>query len=101
MVRDRTDRVSDDVRRYASERLLALGHHLDLISRAEVEFDLDSKRSQEPLHVVKVNLDLLGADLPFLRSREVSRDLRTALDLAMESVGREVDELKRRVKAHP
>ncbi len=101
VVRDRTAQVPADLREYARSRLEGLARHLDLIARAEVEFGRDSRRSREPLHVVKVSLDLIGAKLPSLRARESSRDLRTAVDLALDSASREVDQLKERIKPHP
>ena len=98
---DRTHELPPDIRDYATRRLASLEGHFDLIQAAEMEFDRDSKRSREPIHVVEVTLRPLAHNQPTLRAREGSRDLRQAVDLALEAIDREVVELKESVRGHP
>jgi ribosome-associated translation inhibitor RaiA len=100
-ISDRSHHLPAELRAYAEERVKSLGDHLDLIAGADVEFILDLKKRPEPLHVVKINLHLLGHRLPGLRVSETGREPRATFDVAMARIGDEVVQLKERVKAHP
>ncbi len=100
-ISDRTHHLPSELRAYVEERLESLGDHLDLIAGADVEFTRDVKKRPEPLHVVKINLHLLGHRLPGLRAGATGHDPRITFDLAMIKIAHEVDQLKERVKAHP
>jgi len=100
-ISDRTHRLPADLRAHVDEKIKSLGGHLDLIARADVEFIRDVKKRPEPLHVVKINLHLLGHRLPGLRAGATGHDPRITFDLAMVKIAHEVDQLKERVKAHP
>ncbi len=100
-ISDRTHHLPAELRAYAEERVKTLGDHLDLIAGADVEFILDLKKRPEPLHVVKINLHLLGHRLPGLRVSESGREPRATFDMAMARISDEVVQLKERVKAHP
>jgi len=100
-IHDRTHHLPADLRDYFETKVIGLADHFDLISAAEVEFDLVLKKSREPMHVVKVTLHLLGHRLPDLRSHETGHDLRATFDQALEKIDGEVSQLKERVRAHP
>jgi ribosome-associated translation inhibitor RaiA len=61
---------------------------------AGVEFDRDLKKRREPLHLV-------GHRLSELREHETGRDQRATFDRAMDTIDREVTQLKERVTEHP
>lgn len=98
---DRTDEVPADVKAYIEKKLGRVARHLDVVTTAEVEFDQDSKRSQEPIHTVDISLRLLGSDLEGLRAHEQGRVLTAVVDLALDKIDREVVQLKARLKEHP
>lgn len=100
-ISDRTHHLPAELRAYVDEKIKRLGGHLDLIAGADVEFIRDVKKRPEPLHVVKINLHLLGHRLPGLRAGATGHDPRITFDLAMVKIAHEVDQLKERVKAHP
>jgi ribosome-associated translation inhibitor RaiA len=100
-ISDRTHNLPAELRAYVDEKVKSLGDHLDLIAGADVEFIRDLKKRPEPLHVVKINLHLLGHRLPGLRVSETGLDPRVTFDVALARISDEVDQLKERVKAHP
>jgi ribosomal subunit interface protein len=100
-IHDRTHSLSTEVRAYVEKKVMGIADHFDLISAAEVEFDRDLKKRREPLHVVKVTLHLVGHRLPELRAHETGRDQRATFDRAMDTIDREVTQLKERVTEHP
>ncbi len=100
-ISDRTHRLPAELRAYVDEKVKSLGDHLDLIAGADVEFIRDLKKRPEPVHVVKINLHLLGHRLPGLRVSETGLDPRVTFDVALARISDEVDQLKERVKAHP
>jgi ribosomal subunit interface protein len=100
-ISDRTHRLPDELRAYVEERVKSLGDHLDLVAGADVEFILDLKKRPEPLHVVKINLHLLGHRLPGVRASATGRDPRATFDAAMATIGDEMAQLNERVKEHP
>lgn len=100
-ISDRTHQLQPELRAYAEERLKSLGDQIDLVAGADVEFIRDLKKRPEPLHVVKINIHLLGHRLPGLRASKTGRDPRVTFDVAMATIGDEMAQLKERVKEHP
>jgi len=100
-ISDRTHHLPGELRAYVDEKVRSLADHLDLIAGADVEFILDVKKRPEPLHVVKINLHLLGHRLPGLRAGATGHDPRITFDLAMARISNELDRLKERVTTHP
>jgi ribosomal subunit interface protein len=101
VVTDRTHHLAPEVREYAEQRVGRLGNRFDLVTAAGVEFDLDVKKRREPLHVVKINLHLVGHRLQDLHVTETGRDQRVTFDQALARIEAEVVQLKERVQAHP
>jgi ribosomal subunit interface protein len=100
-IHDRTHNLPTELRAYVEKKVMGLADHFDLITAAEVEFDRDLKKRREPLHVVKVTLNVMGHRLSDVRAHETGRDLRATFDLAMDKIDGEVTQLKERVRAHP
>lgn len=100
-ISDRTHHLSAELRAYVEERVKSLGEHLDLIAGADVEFIRDVKKRPEPLHVVKINLHLVGHRLPGLRAGATGHEPRITFDLALAKISAEVSQLKEKVKGHP
>ena len=100
-IRDRTEEAPEATRSYLEERLRLLGRHFDLVRSADVELDQERQRSRQPLHVVEINLRLVGPRLEGIRARETGRDLKAAVDLALDKIDEEIVELKERVRPHP
>jgi ribosome-associated translation inhibitor RaiA len=98
---DRNHDVPAEEVRYALRKLDSVVGQFDLVARAEVEFDRDLKKRATPLHVVKVNLHLIGHRLSDLHAEETGRELRTTVDLVIDKIGGEVATLKDRITAHP
>lgn len=100
-VHDRTHNVPAEDISYAEGKLSTIASRFDPVARAELEFDRDLKRSQMPLYVVKVHLNLIGHRLSDLRAHETGDDLRATVDLVMDKIDGELTTLKERIKAHP
>lgn len=100
-IRDRTGRVPVRLQSYTRRKLRQVGRHLDLLSMAEVEFTEESKRSQEPIHVIDLTVRGMAADLEVLRARESGRELLPVIDLALDKLDREVARLKEKVRPYP
>ena len=97
---DRTEEVPQAIKVYVKRKLTKLARHLDVITAAEVEFDQDSKRSQEPIQTVDIALRMVGTDLLGPRAHEQGRVLTAVVDLALDKIDREVVQLKERLKDH-
>jgi ribosome-associated translation inhibitor RaiA len=100
-IRDRGDHLPAELRAYVDMKVRGFRDHLDLVNSVDVEFDRDVKRRPEPLHVVKITLQLLAHRTPDLRVKETGRDQRATFDLAMARVEAAAVQLKGRIKAHP
>ncbi len=96
MVHDRTDELQPRLRAYAERKLNKLERHFDRALEAEVEFDRERKRSQEPLRRVRITLRSHSRRAPLMKSEESGPDVQAALDLALDKVDRQVRRLKER-----
>ena len=100
-ISDRSHHLPAELRAHVEKRIESLDDHLALVAGADVEFSRDLKRRPEPLHVVKINLRLLGHRLPGLHVSETGHDPRNTFDVALARISNEVDRLKERVTTHP
>ncbi|HSP08510.1 MAG TPA: HPF/RaiA family ribosome-associated protein [Candidatus Dormibacteraeota bacterium] len=100
-ISDRTHHLPAELRAYVEDRVLSLDDHMAVVAGADVEFSRDLKKRPEPLHVVKINLHLLGHRLPGLHVSETGHDARITFDVALTRISSEVDRLKERVTSHP
>jgi putative sigma-54 modulation protein len=98
VIHDRTDALSDRLREYTEDRLTRLSRHFDRVLEAEVEFDLERKRSQEPAKVVRISVRSAGRKMPQITAEQRGPDLQTVLDVALDKVDRQVRKLKEKVK---
>ena len=78
-IHDRTHNLPIEIRAYVEKKVMGLADHFDLITAAEVEFDRDLKKRREPLHVVKVTLQVAAgfacADIGQPVAHDMQRDL--------------------------
>jgi ribosomal subunit interface protein len=101
LIHDRTGAVPLRTQAYARRKLRRVGRHLDLLTEAEIEFTEESSRSQEPIHVVDLTARGVACHLAPLRARESGRELLATVDLAVDTLDREVRKLKERIRPHP
>lgn len=86
------------LRSHAEQRLARLSHHWDRILDTEVHFGMERKRSQEPGHLVRIVVRMDGRKHSLLKAEEIAGDMQAALDLALDSVDRQLLKLKGKVK---
>ncbi|MGH7777833.1 MAG: ribosome hibernation-promoting factor, HPF/YfiA family [Candidatus Dormibacterales bacterium] len=86
------------LRSHAEQRLARLSRHWDRILETEVHFGMERKRSQEPGHLVRIVVRLDGRKHSLLKAEELAIDMQAALDLALDSVDRQLLKLKGKVK---
>lgn len=99
VIHDRTDGLPARMRAYTEGKLTRLSRHFDKVLEAEVEFDRERKRSQEPARVVRITVRALGRKMPLIKAHERGPDLQATLDLALDKVDRQIVKLKERVKS--
>lgn len=80
-------------------RLAERTRHL-AIDEAEVEFDEDAKRSVQPLQVVRITLRMTAHRMQPIRTRQTGYRLEETVDVALHTIDREIDKLKRQLKGH-
>ncbi|HVD01944.1 MAG TPA: ribosome-associated translation inhibitor RaiA [Candidatus Dormibacteraeota bacterium] len=100
-IRDRSGQVPLRLKSYTRRKLRRLVRHFDLLTDAEVEFTEESRRSQEPIHVVDLTVRGIATDLEVLRARESGRELLPVIDLALNKLDGEVTRLKEKVRPYP
>jgi putative sigma-54 modulation protein len=97
-VRDRTEGVSSRLVDYAEQRLLRVGRHFDRVQEVEVEFADESHRGSNPSCLVHITVRTDGRRHPVAHVTERAPEARTALDLALDKVDRQVVKLKEKIK---
>jgi putative sigma-54 modulation protein len=98
LVRDRTEGVSSRLVDYAEQRLLRVGRHFDRVQEVEVEFEDESHRGTNPSCLVHITVRADGRRHPVTHVTERAAEPRTALDLALDKVDRQVVKLKEKIK---
>jgi putative sigma-54 modulation protein len=98
LVHDRTEGVPTRLVDYAEQRLLKLGRHFDRVQEVEVEFEHDTKRVPSPSCTVRITVHTDGRRHPVAHAQERAPEARTALDLALDKVDRQVVKLKEKIK---
>jgi len=98
LVHDRTEGIPDRLVDYAEQRLLRLGRHFDRVQQVEVEFEDESRRVPSPNCVVRITVRTDGHRHPVAHAHEKAPEARTALDLALDKVDRQVVKLKEKIK---
>jgi putative sigma-54 modulation protein len=78
--------VSDQLHRYAEEKLGRIDRHLDDASRLEVELTVERNRSIADNQVAEATVWTKG---PTLRGREASTDMKASIDLLAEKLERQ------------
>lgn len=101
VIRDRTDHLPAEVREYVERKVRGLEDYLDLVRSVDVEFDREVRRRPDPLHVVKITLDVLAHRTSDVRVKETGRDQRATFDVAMARMEAAAAQLKERIKADP
>ena len=95
---DRTERIPDRLVDYAEQRLLRVGRHFDMVQEVEVEFEDESHRGSAPSCMVHITVRADGRRHPVAHVTERAADSRTALDLALDKMDRQVVKLKEKIK---
>ena len=95
---DRTEGVPSRLVDYAEQRLLRVGRHFDRVQQVEVEFDRESHRGSSPSCMVHITVRTDGRRHPIAHVTERAAEPRTALDLALDKVDRQVVKLKEKIK---
>ena len=98
MIHDRTEELPPQLRDYCERKLARLNRHFDRVIRAEVEFDLERKRSSEPERLVRILLQMDGRKTPLLKAEESGPDVQAVLDLALDKADRQLVKLKEKRK---
>ena len=95
---DRTDGIPSRLVDYAEQRLARLERHSDRVQEVAVEFEDESRRATSPTCVVRITVRTDGHRHPVAHAHESAADARTALDLALDKVDRQVVKLKEKIK---
>ncbi len=95
---DRTERVPGRLVEYAEERLLRLSRHFDRVQEVEVEFEDEVHRGSKMSFVVRITARADGHRHPVAHATEKAAEPRTALDLALDKMDRQVVKLKEKIK---
>lgn len=95
---DRTEGVPSRLVDYAEQRLLRVGRHFDRVQEVEVEFTDESHRGSNPICLVHIIVRTDGRRHPVAHVIERAPEPRTALDLALDKVDRQVVKLKEKIK---
>jgi ribosomal subunit interface protein len=98
LVHDRTEGVPSRLVDYAEQRLLRVGRHFDRVQEVEVEFAAESHRGSNPSCLVHITVRTDGRRHPVAHVTERAPEPRTALDLALDKVDRQVVKLKEKIK---
>jgi ribosome hibernation promoting factor len=98
VVHDRTGELPAQLRAYAERKLERLSRHFDRVVEAEVEFDRERRKSQEPAHTVQVIVRTDGRRHPLAQAAEQAGQPRAAFDLAIDKLDRQVVKLKEKIK---
>ncbi|MGH2767501.1 MAG: ribosome hibernation-promoting factor, HPF/YfiA family [Actinomycetota bacterium] len=96
-VRGRHGQVPEGLRAFAHEKVGHLGKYLSTITSIDLELDRDGARTGNPF-VIRLTVATSG---PVFRSKATSGDAHSAIDMAVERVGRRVKEFKRRRSGRP
>lgn len=95
---DRTEGIPSRLVDYAEQRLLRVGRHFDLVQEVEVEFEDESHRGSNPSCLVHITVRTGGRRHPVAHVTERAGEARTALDLALDKMDRQVVKLKEKIK---
>jgi ribosomal subunit interface protein len=98
LVHDRTEGIPNRLVNYAEQRLLRVGRHFDLVQQVEVEFEDESHRGSKPSCLVHITVRTDGRRHPVAHVTERAGEARTALDLALDKVDRQVVKMKEKIK---
>jgi len=98
LVHDRTEGIPNRLVDYAEQRLLRVGRHFDLVQEVEVEFEDESHRGSNPSCMVHITVRTDGRRHPVAHVTERAGEARTALDLALDKVDRQVVKMKEKIK---
>ena len=95
---DRTAGLPDQLVHYAEQRLLRVSRHFDRVQAVDVDFEDESRRGSNPSCVVRITVHTDGRRHPVAHAHETALDPRSALDLALDKVDRQVVKLKEKIK---
>jgi putative sigma-54 modulation protein len=98
LVHDRTEGIPTRLVGYAEERLLRVGRHFDRVQEVEVEFEDESHRGSKAGCLVHITVRTDGRRHPVAHVTERAGEARTALDLALDKMDRQVVKLKEKIK---
>lgn len=98
MVHDRTEGLPLRLVTYAERRLERLSRHFDRIAEVEVEFEHESRRGGTPNCLVQITVRTDGRRHALAHARETGADARSALDVALDRIDRQVVKLKEKIK---
>jgi putative sigma-54 modulation protein len=98
LVHDRTDGIPNRLVDYAEQRLLRVGRHFDRVQEVEVEFEEESHRGSSASCMVHITVRTIGRRHPVAHVTERAGEPRTALDLALDKMDRQVVKLKEKIK---
>ncbi len=95
---DRTDGLPNRLVEYAQQRLTRVSRHFDRILEVEVDFENESRRGTTPTCSVRITVRADGRRHPLTFAQESALDARTALDMALDKIDRQVVKLKEKIK---
>ena len=98
LVHDRTEGVPSNLVDYAEQRLLRLSRHFDRVQDVQVEFEDEVHRGSKMSCVVRITARADGHRHPVAHASETAAEPRTALDLALDKMDRQVVKLKEKIK---
>ncbi len=98
VVHDRTGVLPAQLRSYAERKLERLSRHFDRVVEAEIEFDLERRKSQDPAHRAQIWVRTDGRRHRLAHARERADTFRAAVDLAVDKIDRQVVKLKEKIK---
>jgi putative sigma-54 modulation protein len=98
LVHDRTEGLPSRLVAYAEGRLERLSRHFDRIAEVEVEFERESRRGSNPNCLVQITVRTDGRRHALAHARETGADARSALDVALDRIDRQVVKLKEKIK---
>jgi putative sigma-54 modulation protein len=98
LVHDRTAGLPVHLVHHAEQRLLRVGRHFDRVQEVSVEFQDETQRSSATSCVVRIAVRTDGHRHPLAHAHEAAADARSALDLALDKIDRQVVKLKEKIK---
>ena len=96
VLNDRTAGLRPELKEYAQRKLERLARRFGRVADAEVDFAKEAKRFGLDVTVCRITIHVDGRRTPVLSAHERGADPQAALDLALDTIDRQVVKLKER-----